>query len=98
VGIICTFKCHYRKQLILKTADTKDGRLLQDAAQMKLDVLYAMHLIVEPWRLRTPTTVKNCFLKCGSLIEHVSSNDGSAVRLTDGEEDDWQSTTPRSAV
>jgi hypothetical protein len=36
-----------------------DGGLLQDAAQMKPEVLSAMHLMAEPWRLITPTTIKN---------------------------------------
>jgi hypothetical protein len=56
---------------------------------MKLDVLPAMHLIAEAWRLMTPTTIKNCFVKCGISIDHVRSNDDSAVKLTGGEEDDW---------
>jgi hypothetical protein len=72
----------------LKTAATIDGGLLQDAAHMKLDMLSAMHLIVETWRLITPATIKNCFVKCGFLIDDVSSNDDSAVKLTEAEEDD----------
>jgi hypothetical protein len=80
-----------------KAADSEDCRLLQDAAQMKLDVLSAVY-VVEPWTLRTSTTIKNCFVKSGFLIDHVSSNDGSAGKLTEGEEDDWQSTDPWSAV
>jgi hypothetical protein len=44
LGIIHAFKYHYRKQLISKTAAMIDGGLLQDAAQMKLNVS-AMHLI-----------------------------------------------------
>jgi hypothetical protein len=47
LGITHAFKCHYRKQLILKTAAAIDGGLLQDSAQMKLDVLSAMHLLAE---------------------------------------------------
>jgi hypothetical protein len=68
-----------------------DGRLFQDAAQMKPDVLPAMHLIGEPWRLITPTTIKNCFGKCGFLINHVRSNDNSTVKLTEDEQDGWRS-------
>jgi hypothetical protein len=37
-----------------KAADFKD--ILQEAVQMKLDVP-AVHLIAEPWRLITPTTI-----------------------------------------
>jgi hypothetical protein len=44
LGIIYAFKCHYRKQLILKTAATIDKGLLQDVTKMQLDVLSAMHL------------------------------------------------------
>jgi hypothetical protein len=45
--IIHTFKCLYTKQLIQKTVGMIDGGLLQDAMQMKLDVLSAMLFIVE---------------------------------------------------
>jgi hypothetical protein len=38
----------YTKHLILKTAATIEGKVLQDDAHMKLDVLSAMHLIAEP--------------------------------------------------
>jgi hypothetical protein len=61
------------------------GGMLQDASQMKLDVLYVVHLIAEPWRLITPTAFKNCFVKCGFSIHHVSSNNNSAVKLTEDE-------------
>jgi hypothetical protein len=30
-------------------------------------------------------------VKCGFLIDHVSNNDASAVKLTKDEEDDWHS-------
>jgi hypothetical protein len=50
-----------------------DGGLLQDAAQMKLVMLSALHLIVEAWRLITPVTINN------------SSNDDSAVEVTEDE-------------
>jgi hypothetical protein len=68
LGITHAFKCHYRNQLILKTAAAIDGGLIQDAAQMKLDVLFAMCFLVEAWRLITPTTIKNCFVKCSFSI------------------------------
>jgi hypothetical protein len=51
--IIHAFKYHYSKYLIRKTVAMVDGRLLQDAAQMKLDVLSAIHFIAEAWRLIT---------------------------------------------
>jgi hypothetical protein len=55
--------------------------------QMKLDVLSAMHFIAEAWKLITPTTIKNCFVKCGFSNDHVSSNDDNAVKLTEDEDD-----------
>jgi 23S rRNA U2552 (ribose-2'-O)-methylase RlmE/FtsJ len=61
---------------------------------MKPGVLFVMHLIAEPWKLITPTKINNCFVKCCFLIDHVSSNDGSAVKLTEEEEDDWHSSQP----
>jgi hypothetical protein len=94
LGIIHAFKCHYRKQLIAKTAAMIDGGLLHDAAQMKLDVLSAKHLIAEPWRLITPTRIKNCFVKYGFSTDHVGINDGSAGKFTEDEDDDWHSLQP----
>jgi hypothetical protein len=82
-------ECHYRKQLIRKTV--ADWGLLQDAAQMKLDVLSAMHFITEAWRLIKPTTNKNCFVRCGFSSDHTSNNDDSALKLTEVEENDWRS-------
>jgi hypothetical protein len=94
LGIINAFKCHYRKQLIRKTATMIDGGLLQNATQTKLDVLSAVDFIAEAWRLITPTTIKNCFVKCGFLTDYVSSNGDSAVKLSEGEEDDWHGLQP----
>jgi hypothetical protein len=68
-----------------------DSELLQEYAQMKMDVLSSMHLIAETWRLITRITLKNCFVKCGLSIDHVSGNDESAVKLIKDEEDDWHS-------
>jgi hypothetical protein len=68
-----------------------NGGLLKDAAQMKLDVLSAVHCIEEAWRLIATNTVKNCFVKHGFSNDHVSSNDDSAVKLSEVEEDDWHS-------
>jgi hypothetical protein len=65
LGTIHAIKCHYRRQLIQKTVAMIDERLLQDGEQMKLDVLSAMHFTAEAWRLITPSTIKNCFVKCG---------------------------------
>jgi hypothetical protein len=65
--------------------------LLQVAAQVKLDVLSAVHFTAEAWGLVTPTAVKNYSVKCGFSTDHVSSNDGSSVKLTEDEDDDWHS-------
>jgi hypothetical protein len=94
--IIHGFKLHYRKQLISKTAVKIGGGLLQDAAQMKLDVLSAMTLTAEPWKLITHPTIKDYFVKCGFTIGHVSSNVASALKLTGDEDDNWYSLYSRS--
>jgi hypothetical protein len=47
-----------------------------------------MHLLAEPWRLITPTAIKNCFVKCYFSVDHVSSSDDSAVKLAKDEEGD----------
>jgi hypothetical protein len=50
------------------------GELPQDAAQIKLGVVSTMNLTAEPLRLITPTTIKNCFVKCDFLTLHTSSS------------------------
>jgi hypothetical protein len=60
-----------------------DGGLLKNAACMKLYMSSAVHFIAQAWGLLTPTTVKNCFVKCGFLIGHVTSNDSNAVSVTE---------------
>jgi hypothetical protein len=70
-----------------------DGSLLKAAAQMKLDVS-AVHLTAEPWRWITPSTIKNCCVKFGFSTDHVSSNNDSAVKLSEDEENDWHSLQP----
>jgi hypothetical protein len=61
--------------------------LQKAAAHMKLYVLSTVHLIAEPWRLITPTAIKNWYVKCGFLIDLVNTNDDSALKLTEDEED-----------
>jgi hypothetical protein len=61
---------------------------------MKHNMLSAMHIIAKGWRLITSIIVKKCFVKCGILTDHVSSNDSSSVNLTEVEEDDWHSLQP----
>jgi hypothetical protein len=79
LGIIHAFKCHYRKQLIQRTVALINGGLLQQATQMKLDMLFAVHFIAEAWRLITPTAFENYFVNCCFSVDHVSSNNDSAV-------------------
>lgn len=50
------------------------GTLLQDTAHMKLDVLSAMQLTAETWKLTTSITLKNCFTKYGfQLVTSTST-------------------------
>jgi hypothetical protein len=86
LGIIHSIKHHYRKQLIQKTAAKRKGRLL--------GCVVSSDIIAETWRLITTTTIKNCFVRYGFLIDHDSNNEASAVKLSDDEEDDWQSFQP----
>jgi hypothetical protein len=55
------------------------------AIQMKLDVFSAVQFIAEAQRLITSTTMKNFCVKYG-FLNHVSSNDDSAVKLIEDEE------------
>jgi hypothetical protein len=43
------------------------------------EYVFAVLFIAEAWRLITPTALKNYFVKCGFPIDHVSSNNDSAV-------------------
>jgi hypothetical protein len=88
LGIINAFKCCYAKLLIQKTVAMIDRGLLQDATQMKLDVLSAMHFAAEDWELVTLTTIKNCFVKCHFSNDPVSGSNENAMKLSE-DEDDW---------
>jgi hypothetical protein len=57
------------------------------AIQMELDVLSAMHFIAEAQRLITSTAIKNFYVKYGFSNNHVSSNNDSAVKVSEDEED-----------
>jgi hypothetical protein len=61
------------------------------ATQMMLNVLSAVLVIASAWRLTTLTAIKLFFVKCDFSIGHVSSNEDSAVKLSEDEEDDWHS-------
>jgi hypothetical protein len=45
-----------------------------------LNVLFRKHFTAVFWSLITSNTIKNCFMKCGLSIDHVSSNNDSAVK------------------
>jgi len=71
----------------------EDGEFLGDASKMTIDLLIALHFIAEAWRQITPTTIENCFRKCGfpSDGEHIDvSNDV----LNEQERDNWCSLKP----
>jgi hypothetical protein len=72
--------------LIQKTAARRNWRLL--------GCVVCSHIIAETCRLITPTTIKNCFVRYGFLIDHVSSNKASIVNFSEDEEDDWQNFQP----
>jgi hypothetical protein len=58
------------------------------------ELLSAVQFITESWRLITLTTIKNCFVKCGFSVDHVSRNDDNVMKLSEDEEDDWHSLQP----
>lgn len=53
--------------------------------KIKLNVLYAVYFMEEAWQLITPTTIKNCFVNCGFWIDHFSSSDNSALKMSESE-------------
>jgi hypothetical protein len=59
-----------------------------------LDVVFAMHFIAEAWRFITPNMMKNCFVNCGCSNDHVNSNDDSAMKVNNDEDDDCHSVQP----
>jgi hypothetical protein len=48
MGIIHTYKCQYRTQLIRKAVAMIDGELLGDATKMKISILTALHSLQKP--------------------------------------------------
>jgi hypothetical protein len=53
-------------------------------------MLSEMHLIAEPRRLITPTTIENCFV---SVVSQFIMS-AAMMKLTENEEDDWRSLQP----
>jgi len=93
MGIIHAFKFQYRKQLIWKAAATIDRELLGDASKIMINLLTALHFTEEDWRQMTPTTIENCFKKCGfsSDGEYIDVSDDG---LNEQEKDNWCSLKP----
>lgn len=78
LGIIHSFKSHYRKNLVRKSLAAMDQG---DYSSFKIDVLQAIYFIVSAWERVTSLVIKNCFNKAiGNVveiqeIENVTSND-----------------------
>jgi hypothetical protein len=64
-----------------------DHKLLHDATLMKVNVLDALHFIIESWCCVTHATIVNCFQKCGFNLNQT--NDGEDVRELSVAENDW---------
>ena len=78
-----------------KAAAMSDGELLRGASKMTINLLTALHFTAKAWRQITPTTIENCFKKCGcsSGGEYIDvSNDV----LNEQEKDNWCSLKPSS--
>lgn len=60
-GIIRSFKCHFRKLLILKFIEHSENK-------NKISVLQAIRFMAEAWNAVTEETIKNCFKKSGIFI------------------------------
>jgi hypothetical protein len=56
------------------------GGMLQDAIGMKMDVLSEVHFTAGARNMITHAKVKNCFVTCAFLIDHVNCNDDIAVK------------------
>lgn len=57
-------------------------------------MLSAVHFIAEAWRLITPAAINKCFVKCAFSNDYVSSNNDSAAKLNEDEEDNWHKLHP----
>jgi hypothetical protein len=57
-GIIQSFKMQYRNLLLRKRIQA-----IEDAADFKINLLDALHLVRKAWNLVQPTTIERCFRK-----------------------------------
>ena len=69
-----------------------DGRLLQHASYMKLDVFTVVSSKAEACKLTTLTAIKNCFARFGFQLDHACSNDDNTTHNED--EYNWQCLQP----
>ena len=73
LGIIRSFKMHYRKQLVRKALFSLDSGELQDAWKTTINVMDALNLISSAWDSVDEKCISNSFLKGG-----FSKSDGEA--------------------
>lgn len=65
MGIIKCLKQRYRKFLVQKAVFMMDVKNDGSQVNMKINVLQAVHYIADSWKQISPTTITNCFMKCG---------------------------------
>lgn len=98
-GIIRTHKAYYRKEmrrLIIQDLDRMlDERTAAEICK-KLDLLSAIHFLVQAWRQVTVKTIENCFRKggfiiqnCGTILENDIENDLVPDDMTASEFETW---------
>jgi hypothetical protein len=86
LGVIKCFKLVYRKQLVQRAVCVMDAA---KGAQLKIDILWALHFIVLACQQVTQSTILTCSVKCG----HMKKNEeGSGMTEIDrsGEDDGTQ--------
>lgn len=88
LGIIHSFKRHYRKNLVRKAvALIEEG----NRENVKIDVLQAINFIVVAWENVSPETIQNCFKKAQgnvAVTENVSNHEmenDEIMQFEDGE-------------
>lgn len=62
-GVIRSFKCHFRKQLILMLLDRRDKR--GTTSNANINVLEAIRLMNDAWENVTSTCITKCYRKAG---------------------------------
>jgi phosphomannomutase len=62
-GVIHLLKAEYRTVLVHKATTA-----IQNKNEMKLNILQAMHIVVDVWNSRGSAVLRNCFRKAGYLV------------------------------